>query len=370
MSSESASKHAHAIGKRIQDLDTPALLLDIQACDRNLRKMADFFRDRPCQARPHFKNHKCVTLARRQLAAGSAAGMTCAKLGEAEILADHGFDNILIANQVVGPGKMQRLAEVARREKIALAVDHTSQVTALSQAAIANGVTIGVLIEVDVGMGRCGVQPGEPVLELARQIVTAPGLRFDGLQAYEGHTVYIADFNERRDKTVRSMQHALDSKALLESKGIAVPALSGGASATYNITGVLPGWREIQCGTYATMDWRYAQAVPEFDIAMTVLVTVISRPRPGVAVIDLGVKGAGGEFGLPRIKNCPDIEVPFFIAEEHTVLKNGPDWKVGQTIELISSHACTTCNLHRCFYVHENGRVVDVWPIEASGKLT
>ncbi len=359
-----------AIGKSVQELDTPALLLDLGACDRNLRRMADFFRDRPCKPRPHFKNHKCVTLARRQAAAGEAVGMTCAKLGEAEVLADAGFDNVLIANQVLGEGKMHRLAAVAERIKIAVAVDDASQVQALSRAAQERGVTIGALVEVDVGMGRCGVQPGEPVLSLAQQIVDSRGVRFDGLQAYEGHTVYIADFQERDAKTRKSMQLALDSKALLEARGIVVPTVSGGASATYNITGAMPGWGEIQCGTYATMDWKYATMVPEFEIAMTVLVTVISRPAPGVAVIDLGVKGAGGEFGLPRIKDCPQIEVPYFIAEEHTVLKNAPDWKVGQTVELISSHACTTCNLHRWFYVHDAGRVVDVWPIEASGKLT
>ena len=357
------------IGKPIEDLDTPALLLDRAACDRNLRKMAEFFRDRPCRLRPHFKNHKCVTLARRQLEAGSAVGITCAKLGEAEILVDHGIEDVLIANQVVGGGKMRRLADLARRARVRVAIDDLAQAEALSEAATAAGVRVGALVEVDIGMGRCGVQPGDAALALARRAAALPGIEFHGIQAFEGHLVYINDFEERAELTRRSIQLALDTRRLMEEEGLAVQAVSGGSSSTYTITGVLEGFDEIQCGTYATMDWRYAEIVPEFEIALSVLVTVISRPKPAAAVLDLGIKGAGSEFGTPRIKGYPEIEVPVFISEEHTVIQNTPDWRVGKTIELISSHACTTCNLYRQMHVHEQGRVVEIWPIEGSGKL-
>jgi D-serine deaminase-like pyridoxal phosphate-dependent protein len=131
----------------------------------------------------------------------------------------------------------------------------------------------------------------------------------------------------------------------------------------------MDGMRELQCGTYATMDWRYHELVPEFEIAMTVLARVISK-RPDTAVLDVGVKGAGAEFGLPRIKGHPEVVIPFFLAEEHCAMKNVPPWKVGDVVEMISSHACTTCNLHREFFVHDGGKVVDVWPIEAAGKLS
>ncbi len=356
-------------GKPIEDLDTPALLLDRRASDRNIRRMADFFRRRKCRLRPHFKNHKCTTLARRQMEAGSAVGFTCAKLGEAEVLADAGFDDLLVANQVVGREKIARLVRLAGRIKLRVAVDDPTQAEAISAAAAAAGVTVGVLVEVDIGMGRCGVAPGEPALELARQVAGLGGLEFHGLQAYEGHVVYINDVRERTEATRRALGLAVETRRLIERHGIPVAVLSGGSSATYQITGQIEGVDEIQAGSYATMDWRYAQMVPQFEVALSVLTRVISK-RPGAAVLDVGVKGAGAEFGPPRIKGYPQVEIPFFLSEEHCVVHHAPhQWHVGQALELLPSHCCTTSNLHRRFHVHEDGRVVDVWPIEASGRL-
>lgn len=356
------------LGLPVHALDTPTLLLDRAASDRNLGRLASFFANRPAKPRPHFKNHKCVTLARRQLAAG-AVGITCAKLGEAEVLVDAGIDNVLIANQVVGPIKTRRLAELARRAQVGVAVDHVEQALALSRAATEAGSTVRVLIEVDIGMGRCGVAPGQPALELARQLIELPGLHLAGLQAYEGHLVNVLDRAERAQRATAAMQQAIDTRQLLQRAGIAVECISGCSSATYDSTGTLPGVDEIQAGTYATMDRQYQRLAPEFEIALSILVRVISRPTAGKAVLDVGVKGAGSEFGVPGIRDCPDVEIPFFMAEEHAVVLNVPDWKIGQTLELIPTHACTTCNLYRELVVHENGTVVDVWPIEASGKL-
>lgn len=161
----------------------------------------------------------------------------------------------------------------------------------------------------------------------------------------------------------------MDTHRLIEKNGAPVTVVSGGSRATYTITGMTEGFDELQCGTYVTMDRRYAEVVPGFVIALSVLVTVISRAQPSTAMLDLGIKGAGDEFGPPRIKGHPDIEVPYFISEKHIVIQKVPDWRVGQTIELISSHACTRCNLYRRMHVHENGHVVDIWPIEGSGKL-
>ena len=357
------------IGQAIEDLDTPTLLLDRAASDRNLAKMAQFFADRKSKLRPHFKNHKCVTLAKRQLAAGNAVGITCAKLGEAEILADHGVTNLLIANQVVGAVKVRRLAELAKRARVAVAVDHLDQVEAISRAAVAAGSTVHLLVEVDIGMGRCGLPPGDGVVELAKQIVKFPGVQLDGIQAYEGHLVNVIDRDQRRSQSQAAMQLAIDTRRLLEKSGIPVTCLSGCSSATYDSTGAMDSVDEIQAGSYATMDRQYYRLAPEFEIAMSLLVRVISRPTADKAVLDVGVKGAGGEFGVPGIKDYPDVVVPFFLAEEHVVVNNSPNWSIGQPLHLIPSHACTTCNLHREFVVHENGRVVDVWPIEASGLL-
>ena len=358
-----------AIDRPIQDLDTPALLLDLTLAQQNLRKMAAFFRDRPCQLRPHFKNHKCTTLARLQLDAGSAVGMTCAKVGEAEVLAEHGFENILIANQVVGRAKVQRLIDVAHRSSVTVAVDEVSQALAISEAARATGVTVGILVETDCGMGRCGVPPDRPTLQLVQQIAELPSIRFEGIQAFEGHLVYVDDENKRKRETRKSMAPVIQTRALIETSGIHVSTISGGATSTYKITGMIDGMDEIQAGTYATMDWRYHELTPEFDIALSILATVISRPKPGAAVLDIGVKGAGSEFGTPRIKDCPEVQIPGFGSEEHMVVKDAPSWRVGDKVEVISSHACTTCNLYRELNVYEDEKVVDVWPIEASGRL-
>jgi len=356
------------IGRAIEELDTPTLLLDRAASDRNLARMAGFFRDRPAKLRPHFKNHKCVTLAQRQMLAG-AVGMTCAKLGEAEVLVDNGFRDVLIANQVVGAAKVERLAQLARRARISVAVDHMDQVEAISRAAATARSVVRLLIEVDIGMGRCGLPNSEAVLELARKLHGMPGVEFVGLQAYEGHLVNVVDRDQRRIQSRAAMGLAVETRHLLERSGIPVTCVSGCSSATYDSTGILDGVDEIQAGTYATMDRQYFRLAPEFEVALSILVRVISRPGPGKAVLDVGVKGAGAEFGVPGIRDYPEVVIPFFLAEEHVVVNQTPDWSIGQPLHLIPSHACTTCNLYREIVAHENGVVVDVWPIEASGRL-
>lgn len=361
------SRNSDWIGSSIEDLDTPALLLDWELSEANLKGMASFFAGRPCQLRPHFKNHKCSTLARRQLDCGSAVGITCAKLGEAEVLADAGFDDILIANQVVGRRKIARLIEVAKRTRLTIAVDSVEETRLLSEAATAAGAQLGVLVEVDVGMGRCGVAPGDPGLALARKITQSPGLRFGGIQAFEGHVVYINDRYKRSEEARQAIQLAVDTRRLIEKDGLEVQVVSGGSSATYQATGTLEGVDELQAGTYATMDWRYHQMVPEFEIALTVLTRIISRAGSR-AVLDVGVKGAGDEFGEPQVLGHPEVEIPFFLSEEHLVIHNAPSGTVGDTVQLVPSHACTTCNLYRDLFVHSGGKVVDVWPIEAAGR--
>jgi D-serine deaminase-like pyridoxal phosphate-dependent protein len=357
------------IGLPLREIDTPTLLLDRAASDRNLARMAAFFENRPAKLRPHFKNHKCVTLAKRQLAAG-AIGMTCAKLSEAEVLVEHGFQDLLIANQVVGTAKVARLADLAARARIAVAIDHIEQAVAISQAASAAGTLVNLLVEVDIGMGRCGVAPGEAALDLARRVADLPGVQFTGLQAYEGHLVNVLDRKERAERARAAMQQAIDTRRLIEAAGIPVDCVSGCSSATYDSTGTMDGVDEIQAGTYATMDRQYQRLAPEFEIALSLQVRVISRPAPGKAVLDVGVKGAGSEFGVPGIRDYPEVEISSFLSEEHAVVRNSPNWQIGELLQLIPSHACTTCNLHREFVVHQDGVVVDLWPIEASGRLT
>jgi D-serine deaminase-like pyridoxal phosphate-dependent protein len=351
-------------------VDTPALLLDAVALRANIQRMADFFSHRQCKLRPHFKSHKCTAVARLQMSAG-AVGVTCAKLGEAEVVADAGIRNILIANQIVGPLKIRRLVDLCSRAEPIVAVDSVDNVRMLSECASAAGVCIGVLVEVDVGMGRCGVVPGKPALALARRVASSPGLRFEGLQGYEGHCVDLRDEVERVEKTRASLKLLVETRRLLESSGLPVHIVSGGGTGTYTITGDCEGVDEVQAGSYAAMDWWYGDIRPEFKQAMSILATVISQPNPDLIVIDVGRKGFGAEWGPPRVKNLPGAVVKGYSSEEHMTITTPQDAmiKIGDRLEIIPSHGCTTSNLYPEFIVHENGLVTDTWPIEGRGKL-
>lgn len=354
------------IGQSVEALPTPALLVDEGALERNLRRMADFFAGRYCKLRPHFKSHKCVTLARRQLDAGNAVGITAAKLSEAEVLVAGGVKDVLVANQVVGEGKAARLAALNRGALVRVAVDDPGNVRQLAQAARDAGTAIGVLVEVDIGMSRCGTPPGEATVALARAVHEAEGLRLDGLQGFEGHLVLVKDAEERRQRTLESMGTLVGMRRALEREGLPCPIISGGGTGTYDVTGAFEGVDEMQAGTYALMDAHYKQVRPEFEVALGVMATVISARR-GVAVADVGLKGLGVDFGFPQVAGHPDAEV-MYVAEEHLPLRNVPA-KVGDRLRIVPTHGCTTCNLHRRMWIVRDGAVEDVWPIEGSGCL-
>ncbi len=354
------------IGKPVNHLPTPALVIDIEALDHNLGLLANYFKSRHAKLRPHFKSHKCVTLAKRQLQTGAAVGITCAKVSEAEALVAGGVTDALIANQVVGPDKAARLAALNKKASVRCAVDSVPAIEWLGEAAFAAGVTIGVLVEVDAGMRRCGVPAGEPALRLAQKAQGTRGLRFDGLQAYEGHLVMTPDFEERKSKVTQAMQPVRETKELIERSGLRCPIVSGGGTGTYEITGNLPFFNEIQAGTYALMDCSYRKISPAFQNALSVLATVISS-TPSYAVADVGLKGMGNEFGLPIVVGAPDAK-PRYIAEEHVPLDNFTA-NVGDKIRLIPSHGCTTSNLHRRFWIARGNTIEAMWPIEASGAL-
>jgi D-serine deaminase-like pyridoxal phosphate-dependent protein len=275
------------------EIDTPSLLLDVGALNANIAFLAKYFSTRHCKLRPHFKSHKCTTIAKMQMNAG-AVGMTCAKLGEAEVLADAGIRNILIANQIAGALKISRLVELSRRADVMVAVDSPDNVKMLSDHASAAATRIGVLVEVDVGMGRCGVAAGQSALNLARLVAAAPGLKFEGLQGYEGHCVDLRNETERVEKTRASLKLLVESRRLIEASGLRVNIVSGGGTGTYDITGTCDGVDELQAGSYACMDWWYSDIRPVFKLAMSILATVISRPNPTRIVIEVGRKGTGG----------------------------------------------------------------------------
>ena len=358
------------IGNSKEEIDTPALLIDLDVFEANIRTMADFFKTVNADLRPHAKTHKTPIIAHKQLEAG-AIGITCAKLGEAEAMVHAGIRDVLIANQVVGSQKIARLINLARNSEIMVAVDNADNVDQLSAAAEAKGVALRVLIEVSTGMGRCGTAPGEPTLALAQHILKSKGLKFEGLMGYEGHTVAKPDLIERKIETGKAVELLIDTKNILEENGVAVSIMSGGGTGTFAITGSYPEMTEIQAGSYVFMDSTYhnVEGVGDrFQCSLTLLTTVVSRPEPTRIIVDSGMKVLAKEFGIPQ-PLARGLEMRG-LSEEHGTMDADPsvDLKPGDKLEILPSHCCTTVNLHDRYYGVRNGIVESVWEIAARGK--
>jgi len=350
-------------------VDTPALLLDYDALRSNIKSMAEFFAPLSAKLRPHFKTHKCTKIARMQMEAG-AVGVTCAKVGEAEILLGAGIRDILIANQIVGSLKIERLMRLlGRGVDLKVAVDDEENVRELSRATTARNIELGVLVEVDVGMGRCGLVPGPEMIRLCQFVDDSPSLVFRGLMGYEGHAVLTRDPLERTTQAVKAMEELERARSLVEEAGLEVEIVSAGGTGTYDIAGRAPGVTEVQAGSYVVMDATYVRIRPEFKPALGVLSTIVSCPRKGAAIADAGLKSITGEFGPPEVLLPPGARVKR-LAEEHAILELDPgvDLKVGQRVVLFPSHCCTTVNLHEEFVVVERSKEPTRWPIEARGK--
>jgi D-serine deaminase-like pyridoxal phosphate-dependent protein len=359
-------------------LDTPALLIDLEAMERNMRKMSSFFEGladggSPVRLRPHTKTHKCPVLAHKQLEAGGTRGITCAKLGEAEAMFEGGISKgILIANQVVGKRKISRLMSLARHAEVIVCADEDSNVDDLAAGALASRVNLGVLVEVNVGLNRCGLRTVSDAVRLAHKVAKSPGLVFMGLQGFEGHLLGIPGLEARRQAVVAAMTRLIETRAAIEASGLPVQCVDGGGTGTYNITGLMEGMTEIQAGTYIFHDTSYKERNPEFETALTLLTTVISRPDKGTAVLDMGLKSAS--FDDTRPPQAKDIEgLSIYEAhEEHVVLNaHGPstELRVGDKIEMIVGHACTTVNLHDRYFGMRRGVLETVWDIAGRGRF-
>ena len=358
---------AYPIGLRKEELDTPTLCLDSEALERNIARMAAFMRSRGVGLRPHSKTHKCPTIAWKQLEAG-AVGITCAKVSEAEVMARAGIQEILIANQIVTPHKIARLVNLAAYTHVTVAVEDLANAEALSEAAQAKGVRLRTIIEVDVGMGRCGTPPGEPTLALAQKVLALKGLDFRGLMGYEGHAVMIPDLEARRQAVEVAMTRLLETRDLLLRHGIPVEVVSAGGTGTYEITSQYQGITDLQCGSYATMDAKYRSVGIDFEQALTVIARVISVRGADHAVIDAGMKTLTTEFGLPQVV-YPQGWVLARLSEEHGILsrQGGEPLARGDLVEIVPSHGCTTINLHAAYTVLRKGVVEAIWPIAARG---
>lgn len=352
-------------GLPLDVLDSPQLLLDLDVLDANFGRMRDACRQRSVNLRVHFKSLKCGGLA-RYLAERGVAGFLCAKLNEAEVLADAGIRDIFVANQIVGLVKLRRLAELAKRATVSVCVDDPANVDAMGEAARAAGVTLGVLVEVDIGMGRCGVSPGQPALDLARRVQATDGLRFLGLQGYDGHLQLLPNAAERQAGCLRGLEQLVGTRRLIEAAGLPVAVVTGAGTGTWEWVSAYDGVTEIQPGSFLLMDCAYHGIRPEFGCALSVLATVISR-RPGQYVLDAGSKAISQDFGKPVIKGRPAERVAK-LAEEHTLVEADGAVALGERREVLPAHCCATMNLHRQCVAVRQGHVEVVWPIEASGR--
>ncbi len=360
------------IGDDKTELDTPTLLIDLDVMERNIDTMARFFRTVPADLRPHEKTHKCPIIAHKQIEAG-AIGITCAKLGEAEAMVEAGIRKVLIANQVVGEPKVNRLVNLAKHSDVIVAVENPSNVEHLADSARTKGVKLNVLLEVDVGNNRCGTDPGEPTLELARLVNEYPSLLLKGLLGYEGFCQNIRSLEERRERAHGAMEKLVSTKELLVDKGFDMEIVSAGGTGTHMITGRYPGVTEVEAGSYVFMDatYRLVEGLEDYGHALTVLTTITSLPRQGVAVCDAGLKAVTFEPNrpFPPVKDVEGVvyERP---SEEHGRLKIEPyaDLRVGDKMELIVPHCCTNSNLYDYFHCIRDDKLEAVWRIAARGK--
>lgn len=352
------------IGQPLQDLPTPALLIDLPALKRNLDRMQNLVSSHGKALRPHVKTHKCSSLAQMQLQAG-AVGVTCATVAEAEAMAAAGVRDILIANQLVTADKLERVAWLQAASDVKFAVDSLLGIELAELAARQHGVIFEVLVEVDTGGGRCGAQHPEEALILVQRVLASQQLRFGGIQAYNGGTSYIADLAARRLKVAESDERLA---AFLEPirPFTAIPRVSG-AGAGNTLDHLQNGQlTEYQAGSYVYSDTTYRRLAPAYENALFVLCAVISRPRPERLIMDAGLKAIGTEFSTPEVLSYPNLTDCHF-SEEHMTwhVEGGPVPQIGEKVLVIPSHCCTTVNLHQiCFVVHD-GRVVDIWQIDA-----
>jgi D-serine deaminase-like pyridoxal phosphate-dependent protein len=354
------------VGRHKAEVDTPALLLYMDAVERNITKLAQFFSDKPCKLRPHVKTHKLPLIAHKQMEAG-AIGITCAKLSEAKVFLEAGITKVLIANEIVGRTKIERLVQLSGYGELIVCVDQFENAREISETAERFGRKINVLVEVNVGLNRCGVMPGKPALDFVQRVTGLRNLTFRGVMGYEGG-MFIDDLEEKKRNCLECNQRLVQTKEVIERGGFPVEIVSAGGSNTFNLTGLYPGITDIQVGSYVTMDSHNRCYGLDFEQAITILTTVISRPEKGRAVTDAGMKSFSTDNGLPV---CMEAGVTVSrLNEEHGHLKiETPerDFSVGDKIEIIPSHGCTTIPLYDRYVVVRNDCIESVMEIHARG---
>ncbi len=365
---------APTTGTPVEEVDTPALILDLDILECNIATMHDFFRGRPVKVRNVTKGHKCPEIAKRQMMTEGAVpyGLGCSKVSEAEVMVEAGARDIRMIEQVVGRSKVARLITLARRVRVIALADDPAHVEELATAAEAAGVKLDVMIEINIGLNRCGVMPGEPALTLARVIGKKKSLRFAGIGAHEGT---IADKN-RENRVTRArerVQRLVNVREDLERAGIPVEICGAGSTTSWNIAGTMDGITEIDPGSYALMDSNLAEAIPdlEFSPAISVAGTVISHVAPGRAVIDCGHKAVGraADGGMPKVTSPADARV-ISLNSEHGILDVGQEavgLRIGSRVSMIPRYHGSVVVAYDQFVCVRNNKVECVWDIAARG---
>lgn len=359
-------------GWPVQQVHTPALLIDLDALERNLATMRAACADMGVSLRAHGKMHRSADLARLQMTVGGAVGLCCQKVSEAEAFVRAGLRDVLISNELRDPAKLDRLARLPLLgARVAVCVDDAAAIAPLAEACARHGTQIEVLIEIDCGAGRCGIAP-DAVVPLAQTIVSA-GLNLTGVQAYHGKIQHIRDFTARQAEAARAEALTRHAVGLLRDAGFAIATVTGGGSGSFGFEGTSGLWTELQCGSYAVMDADYAavrdaEGQPlsaRFTPALQVLTQVMSLPRPGHAVCDAGLKSLSGESGLPLAEGLTCLG----LSDEHSEFAD-PDHrlKVGDRLRLIPGHCDPTINLHDWLVGLRGDRVECLWPVTARGR--
>jgi len=365
------------VGMPLEAVDTPALLIDLDAFERNIERLAQAVAGTPVKLRPHSKSHKCPVIALRQMKSG-AVGVCCQKVGEAEAMVYGGVPDVLISNEIVGASKIARLVALTRQARVRVCADDASNVSALNEAAIAYGVHLSVLVEINVGSDRCGVEPGEPALALAKQIAASKGLRFAGLQAYYGAVQHVREYAKRKDGIDMAAEKVRRTLELLHQHELTCELVTGAGTGTYQFEAASGVWNELQAGSYIFMDADYlknlkADGTPgsEFEPSLYVYATVMSRPTKDRAILDAGHKALSVDAGFPWVAGMPEVEY-VRAADEHgklTLHDPSRSLPLGTKIRLIPGHCDPTVNLYDWYVCYRNNRIEALWPITARGAV-
>ena len=360
-----------APGMPEDEIDTPALVLDLDAFEANLDRMAALLANTPVKLRAHAKTHKSPVIARLQMARG-AIGQCVQKVAEAEVLAWGGIPDILVSNQVVGAAKLARLAALQIISKVAVCVDDAEQVAALEAAAEASRTRLTVLIEIDCGAARCGVEPGPPAVDLAKRIAASPHLIFGGLQSYQGSAQHKRGPAERAAAIAHAAEVTRRTVEQLAQQGLACPIVGGGGTGTFEHELASGVYTELQAGSYAFMDADYArnEQPPPFRQSLFVLATVMSRAIPGVAVVDAGHKAVAIDSGLPLVHGRPGLRYAG-ASDEHgkLLVEDGAAPPLGEKLRLVPGHCDPTVDRYDWYVGVRSGRVECLWPVAARGAM-